>query len=464
MLSIQKAPTDIFPSIDIPVITVIWNYGGLPPQEMERRVANNFERFLTTIVADVEHVESQTLTGNSITKIYLQPGADVTLAIAQTTAVAQTAVRGMPPGSVPPLIMRYSATSVPIMMLALETDSLSEQQLFDYGINFIRSEIATIRGAQVPYPYGGKQRQIMVDIDPARLHALGMSPREVQAALGQQNVILPSGTAKVGTVEYQVVVHATPDTLDELAGLPVKSVDGRMIYLRDVANVRDGGIPQTSMVHVEGHVRSERVRACVDQRRVIRSSDRGRPHRADDPDVPRQTITVIVSIPLSILFSIIVLRLFDETINVMTLGGLGSERTPVARAAGVFEGDRAIRGHDHGAHDRSRHARRREHRDANVHARRHRSSAHLHRRAAVGRAERAGRHGRQHHGARIRGAHVRGQGHARCGCARSRAARDDHGDPGAESRQRAAARHVRADRADARGSASRARDSVDGAV
>src|SRR5260221_9554980 len=172
--SIRRTPTDIFPNIDIPVVSVIWNYGGLPPEEMEKRITNGFERFLTTIVSDIDHVESQTLTGNSIIKIYLQPGASTELAIAQTTAIAQTAVRQMPPGAIPPLILKYSATSVPIMMLALETDSLSEQQLFDYGINFVRAEIATVPGAQIPYPYGGKQRMVMVDIDPARLHALGL--------------------------------------------------------------------------------------------------------------------------------------------------------------------------------------------------------------------------------------------------------------------------------------------------
>ncbi|HSD86047.1 MAG TPA: efflux RND transporter permease subunit, partial [Kofleriaceae bacterium] len=252
VLSSFSTPTDIFPPINIPVISVMWNYGGLAPDQMEKRVTNGFERFLTTIVSDIDHVESQTLTGKSIIKIYLQPGADVAQAIAQTTAIAQTAVRQMPPGGVPPLIMQYSATSVPIMMLALETDSLSEQQLFDYGINFIRSEISTIPGAQIPYPYGGKQRQVMVDIDPRRLHGLGLSPRDVQVALGEQNVILPTGTAKLGNNEYPVLMASTPETLDELANLPVKTVDGRTIYIRDIANVRDGAMPQTNMVHVEG--------------------------------------------------------------------------------------------------------------------------------------------------------------------------------------------------------------------
>src|SRR5690242_2237900 len=165
-LSVRKTPTDIFPNIDIPVISVLWNYGGLSPDEMEKRITGNFERYLTTIVSDIDHIDSQTLAGRAIIKVYLQPGSNVAQAIAQTTAIAQSAVRQMPPGAVPPLIMQYSATSVPIMMIALETDTLSEKELFDYGIYYIRSEMSTIPGAEIPWPYGGKQRQIMVDIDP----------------------------------------------------------------------------------------------------------------------------------------------------------------------------------------------------------------------------------------------------------------------------------------------------------
>ena len=248
--SIKKTPTDIFPNIDIPVISVIWNYGGLTPDDMEKRITTQFERFLTTIVSDIDHVESQTLTGIAIIKIYMQPGADVAQAIAQTTAVAQTAVRQMPPGAVPPLIMRYSATNVPIMMLALETDTLSEQQLFDYGVNFLRSDLITVKGAQIPYPYGGKQRQIMVDIDPPRLQAWQLSPRDVETALGLENVIFPSGTAKIGPNEYPIVMRSTPETLEEIGALPIKTVNGHTVYIRDVATVRDGNSPQTNMVHV----------------------------------------------------------------------------------------------------------------------------------------------------------------------------------------------------------------------
>ncbi|HWU87490.1 MAG TPA: efflux RND transporter permease subunit [Kofleriaceae bacterium] len=383
-LSIKKAPTDIFPTIDIPVVSVIWNYGGLPPEEMEKRIVNNFERFATTIVGDIEHVESQTLTGVAVVKFFMQPGANVEQAIAQLTSVSTSAVRQMPPGAIPPVIMRYSATSVPIMQLAIESDSLSEQQLFDYGVNFIRSELVTIPGVQIPWPYGGKQRQIMVDIDPARLYARGLSPRDVQAALGQQNVILPAGTAKLGTNELPVIVNASPETLDELAGIPIKTVGGNTVYLRDVANVRDGSSPQTNMVHVEGRrsvlmtilkngdastleitdrihemlpramdrlpaeARGKlRVKPLFDQSVFVRASIEGVVHEALIAGVLtalmilvflgswRSTLTVVVSIPLSILFSITMLYALGYTLNVMTLGGL-------ALAVGILVDDATV--------------------------------------------------------------------------------------------------------------------------
>ena len=198
VVTILRMPADIFPDIDIPVISVVWNYTGMQPDEMEKRIVNNFERGLTTTVNDIEHIESQTLSGVSVIKIFFQPGARIEAATAQVTAIAQTSIRQMPPGTVPPFIIRYSASNVPIMQIALESDSLSEQQLFDYGTNFIRADIATIPGTQLPWPYGGKQRQIMIDIDPQRLFAWGLSPRDVNDALGNQNVIVPSGTAKIG--------------------------------------------------------------------------------------------------------------------------------------------------------------------------------------------------------------------------------------------------------------------------
>jgi multidrug efflux pump subunit AcrB len=384
VLSIAKAPTDIFPNINIPVVSVIWNYEGLTPDDMEKRIVSNFERYLTTIVADVDRVESQTLTGKAVIKIYLQPEADVDQCIAQTTAVAQSAVRQMPPGATPPLIMKYSATSVPIMMLALESDSLSEQQLFDYGINFVRSEISTIPGAQIPYPYGGKQRQIMVDIDPQRLQAWSISPRDVQAALGVQNVILPAGTAKLGVNEYPIVMQSSPETLDEIASLPVKTVNGKTVYIRDIASVRDGNLPQTNMVHVEGRRSvlmaimkngdastldvNDAIKAAI-PRALDRLPKEARGHltvrtlfdqsvfvRASIEGVLREalmaagltavmiliflgswrsTLTVVISIPLSILFSIIMLHALGHTLNVMTLGGL-------ALAVGVLVDDATV--------------------------------------------------------------------------------------------------------------------------
>src|SRR5664279_1948618 len=188
--TILRVPKDIFPDIDIPVISVIWNYSGLPPEEMERRIVANYERALTTTVNDIEHVESQTLTGLSVIKIFFQPGAHVEAATAQVTAISQTVLRQMPPGTTPPFIIRYSASNVPIMQAALESDSLSEQELFDYGTNFVRADLAMVQGAQIPWPYGGKQRQVVVDIDPARLFAWGLSPKDVTTAIAAQNLIL----------------------------------------------------------------------------------------------------------------------------------------------------------------------------------------------------------------------------------------------------------------------------------
>jgi multidrug efflux pump subunit AcrB len=252
LITISRMPTDIFPDIDIPVISVIFNYGGLPPEEMEKRIVNNYERFLTTVVNDVDHIESQSLTGISVIKVYLQPGASVDAATAQITAASQTSVRQMPPGATPPLVIRYSASNVPILQIALQSDSLSEQQLFDYGTNFIRPDIAVVRGAQIPWPYGGKQRQIMVDIDPPRLYSFGLSPRDVQTALSDENVILPSGTAKMGDNEYPITMNSNPAAIEEIAGIPIRSVNGKTVFIKDVASVRDGNAPQTSMVHVEG--------------------------------------------------------------------------------------------------------------------------------------------------------------------------------------------------------------------
>src|SRR5882724_4788521 len=380
VFSILRMPTDIFPDIDIPVISVIWNYSGLPPEEMEKRIVTNYERVLTTTVNDIEHVESQTLSGISVIKIFFQPGASIDAATAQVTAISQTIVRQLPPGATPPLIIRYSASNVPILQIALESNSLSEQQIFDYGVNFIRADIATVQGAQIPYPYGGKQRQVMVDIDPPRLYAWGLSPRDVNNALGLQNVILPTGTAKMGVEEYPVLINSSPELVSDLGNLPIKTVNGTTVYIRDVANVRDGYAPQTSMVHVAGgksvlmtilkngsastldvvgRIREmmpgtlaklpKELKASLlfDQSVFVRAAVSGVVKEAAIAAALtalmillflgswRSTLIVVISIPLSILVSIIALRALGHTLNVMTLGGM-------ALAVGILVDDATV--------------------------------------------------------------------------------------------------------------------------
>jgi len=380
VFTILRMPTDIFPDIDIPVISVIWNYSGLSPEEMEKRIVTQFERNLTTVVNDIEHIESQSLPGVSVIKIFFQPGAHIEAATAQVTAISQTAVRQMPPGTTPPFIIRYSASNVPVLQAALQSDSLSEQQLGDLGMNFIRADIATVRGAQVPWPYGGKQRQIVVDIDPQRLYAWGLSPRDVSAAITQQNVILPTGTTKMGSNEYPVVLNSSPEAIKEIGDLPIRTVRGTPVYVHDVANVRDGYSPQTNMVHVEGK-RSvllsilkngnastldvvARIKALLpsmkaklpkelnvsllfDQSLFVRASVEGVVKEAVIAagltalmillflGSWRATLVVVVSIPLSILVSIIVLAALGQTLNVMTLGGM-------ALAVGILVDDATV--------------------------------------------------------------------------------------------------------------------------
>src|SRR3989441_1329280 len=247
---ILRTPTDIFPSIDIPVITVAWQFTGLNPEEMEGRLTTQFERVLTTTVDNIEHIESTTVTGQSMIKIFLQPNARLDTANAQVTAVSQTILRQLPPGTQPPLIINYSASTVPILQLALS--GMSESELNDVGLNFLRTQLVTVPGASIPYPYGGKQRQVMVDLDPRLLQSKGISPADVVTAIGQQNIVLPSGTAKIGPFEYDVAMNASPRTVAELNDLPVKVVSNSTIYLRDVAHVRDGFAPQTNIVRRDG--------------------------------------------------------------------------------------------------------------------------------------------------------------------------------------------------------------------
>ena len=380
VFTILRMPTDIFPDIDIPVISVIWNYGGLPPEEMEKRIVTNYERVLTTTVNDIQHVESQTLNGVAVVKIFFQPGANIDSATAQVTAISQTVVRSMPPGATPPLVIRYSASNVPVLQIALESDSMSEQQIFDNGMNFIRADIVTVPGAQVPYPYGGKQRQVMIDIDPPRLYAWGLSPKDVNNALGLQNVILPTGTAKMGVEEYPVIINSSPDAIADIGNLPIKSVNGTTVYIKDVASVRDGYSPQTSMVHVSGgrsvlmsilkngnastldvvgairdmipitmtKVPKElKASLLFDQSVFVRAAVSGVVKEAAIAagltalmiflflGSWRSTLIVVISIPLSILVSIIMLRAIGHTLNVMTLGGM-------ALAVGILVDDATV--------------------------------------------------------------------------------------------------------------------------
>jgi multidrug efflux pump subunit AcrB len=377
---IQRMPTDIFPDIDIPVISVIFNYTGMSPTDMDLRIVTPFERFLTTVVNDIEHIDSQSLYGISVIKVYFQKNAKIEAATAQVTAVAQTAIRAMPPGTQPPLVIRYNASNVPILQLSLSSDTLSEQQLFDYGVNFIRTQLITIPGIQIPWPYGGKQRQIVVDLDPERLYAWGISPSDVSDAVNAQNVILPAGTVKIGPQEYQVRLNGSPETVAALNDLPVKTVNGVTVYLRDIAQVRDGFSVQTNVAHADGKrgvllsilkagnastldvvdrikAALPRIQATVpadlritplfDQSIFVRASVEGVVKEAVIAagltglmillflGSWRSTLIVIISIPLSILVSIIVLAALKQTLNVMTLGGM-------ALAVGILVDDATV--------------------------------------------------------------------------------------------------------------------------
>ena len=379
-LVIDRTPTDIFPSINIPVVSVIWNYAGLSPREMANRIVTNYERGLTTTVNDIEHIESQTLSGISIVKIFFQRNANIASAVAQVTAISQSQVRSLPPGTTPPLVITYNASSVPILQLALSGEGLSEQQLSDFAINFIRTQLATVQGAAIPYPYGGKMRQVQVDIDDAALQAKGLSPSDVVNAFNAESLIVPAGTAKIGGLEYQVETNSSPSTIAQLNDLPVKTVNGATIYVHDVAHVRDGFPPQTNIVRVDGQraalltilksgnastldiiarVREQlpqiaamlppalHIRPLVDQSLFVRSAVDGVIREAIIAACLtavmiliflgswRSTLIIAVSIPLSILVSIIVMSALGETINIMTLGGL-------ALAVGILVDDATV--------------------------------------------------------------------------------------------------------------------------
>jgi CzcA family heavy metal efflux pump len=379
-VAIVRTPTDIFPNINIPVIAVAWQYTGLNPEEVEGRLTSVYERVLTTTVDNVEHIESTTVNGQAMVKIFLQPGASLDTANAQVTAISQTILRQLPPGTLPPLIINYSASSVPILQLSFSGNGLSEQQLNDLGQNFVRPQLVTVRGAVIPYLYGGKQRQVMIDLNPGLMQAKGLSPQDVLTAFNTENLVLPGGTAKIDQFEYDVRVNSSPRTVAELNDLPVKQAGLSTIYLRDVAHVRDGFAVQTNIVRTDGHrgvlltilkagnastidvVKGVRqllprvaqtvppqlkIKPLADQSVFVSAAVSGVIREALIAACLtalmillflgswRSTLIIAVSIPLSILTSVIVLSLLGETINLMTLGGL-------ALAVGILVDDATV--------------------------------------------------------------------------------------------------------------------------
>ncbi|MDB5330375.1 MAG: AcrB/AcrD/AcrF family multidrug efflux protein, partial [Phycisphaerales bacterium] len=252
VLSILTMQTDIFPAINIPVVTVIWSYGGLSPTEMQDRVTTIVERALTSTVNNIEHMESQSVRGTSVIKIYFQPNADVNAAEAEVTALCQEIIKPLPPGILPPLIIRYNAADVPVVQLSLGSKSLSQQEISDLGNNFIRTQLVTVQGAVIPVPYGGKSRVVNVDLDPDALYSKGLSPQDVTSAVLAQNVILSAGTVKMGPIEYDVAMNSSPEVLGDLNKIPLSYKNGATVYLRDVAFVHDGYSPQTNLVRRDG--------------------------------------------------------------------------------------------------------------------------------------------------------------------------------------------------------------------
>ena len=379
-VALLRTPIDIFPAINIPVVSVVWTYTGLVPTEMANRIVSIFERSLTTSVNNIEHIESQSLNGVAVVKVFLQPSANVDGAISEIIAEAQTGIKQFPPGVTPPLVLSYNAATVPILQLGLSGQGLSEQQLNDLGNNQIRPQLATVQGASLPIPYGGKVRQVMVDIDSNRLTSRGLSPMDVVNAVNAQSVILPSGTAKVGRTEYNIELNAAPETITALNNIPIKTVNGGTIFMRDVANVRDGYAVQQNIVRQDGQrgvlmtvqksgnastlaivsaIRAmlPKVAATLPQQLVIRPLfDQSIFVKASLQGVIREsviaavltalmillflgswrsTLIIATSIPLSILTSLLILSALGETINIMTLGGL-------ALAVGILVDDATV--------------------------------------------------------------------------------------------------------------------------
>jgi multidrug efflux pump subunit AcrB len=252
-LSALRSPVDIFPEIRIPVIAVAWQYAGLPADDMAGRITTLYQRSLTTTVNDIEHIEASSYTGFGIVKIFFQPGVNIATANAQVTAISQVVTRQMPAGTTPPLILNYSASTVPILQIALSGKGLSEQNLADLGLNAVRLRLVTVPGAGIPFPFGGKSRQVQIDLDPSAIQARGLSAQDVANALAAHNLILPVGTQKIGSFEYTLNLNNSASTIEDLGNLPVKVVNGATVYIRDVAQVRDGNPPQTNIVHVDGN-------------------------------------------------------------------------------------------------------------------------------------------------------------------------------------------------------------------
>jgi multidrug efflux pump subunit AcrB len=379
-LAALKTPTDIFPDIKIPVIAVVWTYGGLPPDDMSGRVVYYYERQLSSSVSDIEHIESQSLPGVGVVKIFFQPGVDIRTATAQVTAISQTVLKQLPPGITPPQILDYNASTVPILQLALSSPKLSEQQLFDAGQNFIRPALASVPGSTVPSPYGGRVRQIQIDLDPDALQSKGLSAEDVAGALAAQNQIVPPGTAKIGQFEYDVKLNNSPEAIEALNNLPVKTVNGATIFMRDVAHVRDGYPPQQNEVRVDGRrsvlmtvlksgsastlaiidgikaalprieaglPSSLKITLLNDQSLFVKAAISGVVKEGVIAAALtslmillflgswRSTVIIATSIPLAILASIIALSALGQTLNIMTLGGL-------ALAVGILVDDATV--------------------------------------------------------------------------------------------------------------------------
>jgi multidrug efflux pump subunit AcrB len=380
IVTIRRMPTDIYPEIDIPVVAAVWSYTGLAPEEMEGRITSQFERAATTTVSGIEHIESQTLAGVGVVKVFMQAGVSMADAVAQVGAISEPILKQLPPGATPPLIIQYSASNVPILQLGLSSATLNEQQILDLGTNFLRPGLVTVRGAQMPLPVGGKFREIMVDLDPQKLFAWGISPAAVSSLLAQQNVVLPSGTAKIGLQEYPIIFNGSPPSAAGFNDLPLKYVNGTMVYLRDVAHVRDGFAPQTSVVTIDGTrgallpilksqgastldvvsgVRSTlpavqatlppqlEIHALFDQSVFVKGAIQGVLREAIIAagltglmmllflGSWRSTLIVLISIPLSLLVSVILLDQLGQTLNLMTLGGM-------ALAVGILVDDATV--------------------------------------------------------------------------------------------------------------------------